>query len=370
LLLKSPLHDIHVELGAIFTEFAGYEMPLQYTSIREEHLNVRRNVGLFDVSHMGNVILAGKDVAKLLSLTTLEDATRINRNMGQYTAILREDATIIDDIIFLHLPDDRYMVVPNAGRSEVVTKWFNDIAKRFNLDVEAKDVSRDHVILAIQGPKSRETLSKIVDKDISNMPLFACDYTKVSDIDCIISRTGYTGELGFELQITPPENTKRIFYDILDAGKEFNIKPIGLGARDTLRLEKCFLLAGNEFEGGRTPLEAGLSWLINWDHDFIGKDALLKQKEKGDYERLTCLKCIDKGIPRHGYDVEKDGKKVGKISSGNISPCLNTGIALAYIKPEFREVGSILDIVIRNKKIRSKIVKPPFVSKDWVKENP
>ena len=368
--LRSYLHEIHVELGAKFTIFAGHEMPLQYTSIRDEHLNVRRNVGLFDVSHMGNVIIEGKDAARLLSLATLEDANRIEKNKGQYTAILREDGTIIDDTIFLHLPDEKYALVPNAGRSEVVTNWLNDVAEKNNLDAKAEDVSREYVILAIQGPKSRDLLRKIIDIDIENMPLFGCDYAKVNGVECIVSRTGYTGELGFELQITPPENAKKTFYDILDTGKEFNIKPIGLGARDTLRLEKCFLLAGNEFEGGRTPLEAGLSWLIKWDHDFIGKNALLRQKQDGKYERLTCLECIDKGIPRHSYMVEKNGKIVGKVSSGNISPCLNKGIALAYIKPEYREVGSILDIVIRDKKIRAKVVKPPFVSKDWARENP
>lgn len=361
--LKSPLHKIHEQLGAKFTEFAGHYMPLYYTSIKNEHLAVRRSVGLFDVSHMSNVWIEGKDAEKLLTLTTVEDASRIGEYRGQYTAILREDGTIIDDTIFLHLPE-KYMLIPNAGMNETVTQWLNEKAEEFSLDAKAEDVSREFVILAIQGPKSRETLQKLTDFDLSSLKLFGCAIDKVGGIECIISRTGYTGELGYELQITPPDNAFDLFMKIIDAGKEFDIKPIGLGARDTLRLEKCFALAGNEFEGGRTPLEANLSFIINWDHEFIGKEALLKQKEEGVKERLTYLRCIEKGMPRHGYDVEKNGERVGRVSSGGLSPCLNVGIAMAYVKTEYRKVGDILNIVIRNKRLKAEIVKPPFVGKE------
>jgi aminomethyltransferase len=171
------------------------------------------------------------------------------------------------------------------------------------------------------------------------------------------------------MQITPAENAKKVFKEILKAGEKFKIKPIGLGARDTLRLEKCFILAGNEFEGGRSPLEATLGWTINWDHDFIGKKALLKQKEKGDFERLTKMICTGKGIPRHGCEVQKNGKKVGKVSSGTLSPCLGKGIAMAYVHPEFRTVGETLEIIIRGKPVTAEIVKPPFVPKDWAEHN-
>lgn len=365
--LRSPLHKIHQELGARFTEFAGFQMPIQFSSIKDEHLTVRRSVGLFDVSHMGNVWIMGKDAEKLISLTTVEDASKIGDNMSQYTEILRENGAVIDDTIFMHL-GEKFMMIPNAGVSEIVTKWLSDKAKESNLDVKAEDVSRDFVILAIQGPKSRDTLQKLTDTDLNDVKFFGCQYIDISSVNCIISHTGYTGELGFELQITPPKNAEDLFYKILDVGKEFNIKPIGLGARDTLRLEKCFILAGNEFEGGRTPLEATLSWTINWDHDFIGKDALLKQKEKGDYERLTCLECIDKGIPRHGCVIKKYGKKVGTVTSGTLSPCLNKGIAMGYVSPDYREKDSILEIIVRDKSVEAKIVKPPFVPKDWGKK--
>ncbi len=365
---KSPLYNIHKDLGAKFTEFAGFEMPIQFSSIKDEHMTVRRSVGLFDVSHMSNVWITGKDAEKLISLTTVEDASRIGDGVSQYTAILREDGTVIDDTIFMHV-GEKYMIIPNAGMSTTVTKWLNDKAKEHNLNAKVEDVSRDFVILAIQGPKSRETLQKLTDIDLMTVKFFGCQYIDVAGVHCIISHTGYTGELGFELQITPPKEAEELFLKILDAGKEFNIKPIGLGARDTLRLEKCFILAGNEFEGGRTPLEAIMSWTINWDHEFIGKDALLKQKERGDYERLTCLECIDKGIPRHGCEIRKDGEKVGVVSSGTLSPCLNRGISMGYVHPEFRDAGNILEIVVRNKPMKARVVKPPFVKKDWVQQH-
>lgn len=368
MVLKSPLYNIHNDLGAKFTNFAGFEMPIQFSSIKDEHLAVRRSVGLFDVSHMSNIWIKGKDAENLITLTTVEDASRIRDHLSQYTAILREDGTVIDDTIFMHL-GKKYMIIPNAGMATTVTTWLNDKAKEHNLEAEAEDVSRGFVILAIQGPKSRDILQKLTDADLNTVKFFGCQYIDIAGINCIISHTGYTGELGFELQITPSKEAENVFLKILEAGKEFNIKPIGLGARDTLRQEKCFILAGNEFKDGRTPLEAIMSWTINWDHEFIGKDALLKQKEMGDYERLTCFECTDKGVPRHGCEIQKDRKKVGIVSSGTLSPCLNKGIAMGYVRPEFREVGNILEIIVRDKSLKARVVKPPFVKKDWAQQN-
>ena len=366
--LKSPLYNIHKELGAKFTEFAGFEMPIQFSSIKNEHLTVRKSVGLFDVSHMSNIWITGEGAEQLISLTTVEDAARIPDKKSQYTAILREDGTVIDDTIFMHL-GEKFMIIPNAGMSEIVTKWLNEKAEEHNICATAENVSKDFVILAVQGPKSRDTLQKLTKIDLKTVGFFGCQYIDIGGINCIISHTGYTGELGFELNITPTKEAKDVFQKILDAGKEFGIKPVGLGARDTLRLEKCFILAGNEFKGGRTPLEATMSWTINWDHDFIGKEALLKQKEQGDYERLTCLECIDRGIPRNGCEIQKNGKKVGTVTSGTLSPCLNKGIAMGYVPPDFREKDSILEIIIRDKTVKSKVVKPPFVPKDWAQQH-
>ena len=365
---KSALNDIHKKLGAKFTEFAGFEMPIQYTSIKDEHLTVRRTVGLFDVSHMSNVWITGEEAKELITLTTVEDASRIDDEKSQYTVITNKDGTIIDDTIFMHL-GEKYMIIPNAGMADIVTKWLNDKADEYDICTNVENVSKDYAILAIQGPKSRDTLQKLTKTDLKTIDFFGCRYIDIADINCIISHTGYTGELGFELQIKVSDKPEKVFEKILEAGKEFDIKPIGLGARDTLRLEKCFILAGNEFKGGRTPLEATLSWTINWDHDFIGKKAILEQKEKGDYDRLTCIQMIDKGIPRQGCVIKKDGKEVGVVTSGTMSPCLNRGIAMGYVKPDFREKDSILEIIIRDKPVKAMVVKPPFVPKDWLQKN-
>jgi aminomethyltransferase len=364
MVLRSPLYDTQVKLGATFTEFAGFEMPIQYSSIRDEHFVVRKKVGLFDVTHMSNVWITGPDATKLISLTTVEDASRIEDGKSQYTEILQEDGAIIDDTIFMHL-GQRFMMIPNAGMNQVVTTWLNTQAKKHQLKAKAEDVSREYVILAIQGPKSKETLQKITDTNLDAIKFFGCQMEAVAGVECIISHTGYTGELGFELQITPTKKAVAVFDAILTAGKEFGIQPIGLGARDTLRLEKAFMLAGNEFEGGRTPLEATLGWTIFWDHDFIGKDALLKQKEHGTFQRMTCLECVEKGIPRHHCQISQDGAAVGMVTSGTLSPCLNKGIAMGYVAPGKREVGTVLDIMIRDKPVKAKVIKPPFVPKDW-----
>lgn len=366
MVFRSPLYQHQQKLGAKFTEFAGYEMPLQYSSIKEEHLTVRKTVGLFDVSHMSNVWISGKDAEKLLALTTVEDASRIPDGLSQYTEILREDGTIIDDTIFMHL-DNKYMIIPNAGMNTIVTSWLQQHAKNHRLDVKISDVSHDYVILAVQGPQSKETLQPLTKTNLTSVKFFGCQEIIVANQPCIISHTGYTGELGFELTITPAPAAEKIFTAILEQGKLHNIKPIGLGARDTLRMEKGFMLAGNEFANGRTPLEATLAWTINWDHEFIGKTALLKLKEQGSYQRLTNLKCIDKGIPRQGTEIQKNGSTVGIITSGTLSPCLNTGIALGYVNPDSREPGTQLNIIIRGKPIAAEVVKPPIVSKDWLK---
>jgi aminomethyltransferase len=364
----SPLYELQKKLGARFTEFARFKMPIQYSSIKDEHLTVRKSVGIFDVSHMSNVWITGEDAESLISLTTIEDASKIEDNTSQYTALLKEDGTVIDDTIFMHL-GDKYMMIPNAGMADIVTDWLNKKAEEKNICATAENVSEDYVILAIQGPKSRDTLQKLTLTNLKTVGFFKCQRINLAGVDCILSHTGYTGELGFELQISTADKVEEIFKKIFKAGKEFGIKPIGLGARDTLRLEKGFILAGNEFKGGRTPLEAVMSYFINWDHEFIGKDALLKQKEEGSYERLTSLICIEKGIPRPDYEIQKDGKKVGMITSGTMSPCLNTGIALGYVHPDYREKENILEIIIRNQPIKATVVRTPMVPKDWVSQN-
>lgn len=357
--MKSPLHELHEELGATFTTFSGYEMPLKYTSIQDEHINVRRNVGIFDVSHMGNMFVRGSDAGKFISKITATDAGKIGIGMGAYTVVLRDDGTIIDDEVFLHIRDDEYMFIPNAGRNRDVESWF--VEHTDGMDVDIEDVSQEFVIIAVQGPLSGNLSREVMDIDIDTLGFFECRELEPENGRVIVSRTGYTGEKGCEFYVRPTGEGKEIFRKLLESGKKYGIKPVGLGARDTLRLEKGFALAGNEFAGGRTPLEAGLGWLINWEHDFVGREALMRQK-KGNYEKMIFLECVDKGIPRHGHIVEKDGAAAGVVTSGTFSPCLKKGIAMAYIKPGYGEAEEF-DIVSNNRKIRAKKVKPPFVKK-------
>ncbi|KAA0014079.1 MAG: glycine cleavage system aminomethyltransferase GcvT [Thermoplasmata archaeon] len=360
--MKTALYELHKELGATFTNFMGYEMPLKYTSVQEEHLNVRHRVGIFDVGHMGNIFVRGKDAMKFISKITVENAEKITEGKGQYTLLLNYDGDILDDEVFLHLKNE-YLFIPNSGMHKKIAEWMKENAEG---DVEIEDVSSDYSILAVQGPLCLDVLREIISFDIASLPLFGCyEIKNEMKIDfegrCIISRTGYTGERGYELYIHPAEEAVQLFKKILEAGKKYGIMPVGLGARDTLRLEKGFMLACNEFEGGRNPIEAGLEWCIDWEHEFIGKDALIEFKKKEDYEKITFLECIEAGIPRKG-DIVAKNEEIGIVTSGNFSPCLKKGIALAYIKTSHRNIGDEVYIEGR-RKIKARIVKGPFVKK-------
>ncbi|MCD6448322.1 MAG: glycine cleavage system aminomethyltransferase GcvT [Thermoplasmata archaeon] len=364
--MKTALYELHEKLGATFTNFMGYEMPLRYTSVQEEHLNVRHNVGIFDVSHMGNIFVRGNDAEKFISRITVERAEKIKEGMGQYTVLLDEKGNIIDDEVFLHIGKNEYLFIPNAGMHERIAAWMKENAAG---NVEIEDVSNDYSIIAIQGPKCVETLQEILNFDLSGIKFFGCSEISREDFDisfegerCIISRTGYTGEKGYEMYIYPAEAAISIFEELLERGKKYNAMPVGLAARDTLRLEKGFMLACNEFEGGRNPIEGGLEWIIDWEHDFIGKEALLEFKKRGEYEKITFLECIDAGIPRQHDSIFIHEEKIGVITSGNFSPCLRKGIALGYISTKYRKEGN--EVIIKGRKdIRAKIIKGPFVKK-------
>ena len=349
--LQTPLHAAHAALGASFVEFAGYDMPVHYGSIKDEHAAVRTAVGLFDVSHMSNLWVTGPKAAKALAKVTPSNPDEVPVGKGKYTVVLRDDGTIVDDAFYFKLAADRFFVIPNAGRNLAVLE---SLAQHMP-GVKVEDVTRDFGILALQGPKARDVLAAA---STSTPPKFhhLVDMT-LAGVTCMASGTGYTGEKGVELYV-PASGLPAVWDHLLAVGKAHGIRPIGLGARDTLRLEKGYCLAGNEFEGGRTPLEAGLEWAMDWRGDFLGKARLQRQKDAGDHVRLVGL-LQEKGIPRHGYPVHKDGQTIGKVTSGTLSPTLGQGIALAYVKGV--GLGDEVNVEVRGKAMPATVVKTPFV---------
>ena len=353
-LKRTALHAQHVALGGRMVEFAGYEMPVQYTSILEEHEAVRSAAGLFDVSHMSNLWVRGPDAVNTLSKALVADVGAVPVGGSKYTAVLRDDGAILDDLYVFHLPKG-YHVIPNAGQNEVVAQRIASMG-----DAQVEDVSARTAILALQGPKAQPILEAALGRSFADLKRFHLTQAPSLGEDAFVSRTGYTGEDGFEL-VFPAERAPETWELLLKVGKAHGLKPAALGARDTLRLEKGYCLAGNEFAGGRTPLEAGLGWLIHWDHDFAGKAPLAAQKAAGAKRKLVGLKVTGKGIPRHGMPVAKDGKEVGEVTSGTMSPTLKEGIALAYVETPLAVAGTELDIVVREKPVAARVVKLPFV---------
>jgi aminomethyltransferase len=353
-LKRTALHALHVELGARMVEFAGYDMPVQYTGILEEHEAVRTAAGIFDVSHMSNLWVTGPHATDTLSKALVADASRIPVGGTKYSVALRDDATILDDLYVFHLPKG-YHVIPNAGMNEAVAQRIRQMGQ-----APVEDATDRTAILALQGPKSPIILEEVVGRSFDDLKRFHLTQAPALGQDAFISRTGYTGEDGFEL-VFPAANARDVFERLLKAGKPHGLQPVGLGARDTLRLEKGYCLAGNEFAGGRTPLEAGLSWLVAWDHEFAGKGPLEKQRATGPKQKLAGLKVAGKGIPRHGMPVQAGGHVVGVVTSGTHSPTLQTGIALAYVEKEHAGVGTRLAIDVRGKSVDADVVKLPFV---------
>jgi aminomethyltransferase len=354
-LKRTALHDLHVKLGARMVPFAGYDMPVQYAGVLDEHEAVRKAAGLFDVSHMSNLWVAGPDAAATLSKVLVADVGQVPMGGTKYTAILRDDGTILDDLYVFHAPRG-YHVVPNAGMNEVVAQRIRQMGK-----APVQDVTSETAILALQGPRAEAILEAALGRSFADLKRFHLTQAPELGQDAFVSRTGYTGEDGFELFL-PASRAVATFEKLLQVGKPHGLVPAGLGARDTLRLEKGYCLAGHEFEGGRTPLEAGLGWLVHWDHEFAGKAALVKQKAEGVKRKLVGLRATGKGIPRQGMPVAaKEGREVGVVTSGTMSPTLKEGIALAYVDTAHAAVGSELDVLVRGKPLAARVVKLPFV---------
>ncbi len=353
----TPLHAWHAAHGATFTEFAGYDMPVHYGSINDEHHTVRQAVGLFDVSHMSNVEVSGPGAAAALSMACPFAADDLELGRGKYTVVLREDATILDDCFVFRLAQDSFLVIPNAGQNTAVAQALRQAASTGSgaSSTHIDDVTPEWAIFALQGPRAREALG---DATSSDPPKFhRITDMEIAGVSCRVSGTGYTGEKGVEVYV-PARHAEAVWTRLHDAGQPHGLRAIGLGARDTLRLEKGYALAGNEFAGGRHPLEAGLGWLIDWDVPFAAREALGSIKASGKYPRLRGL-VQPKGVPRAGYVVKREGQAVGTITSGTRSPTLQTGIALAYLDADVA-VGDAVAVDVRGRQQPAQVVKPPF----------
>lgn len=360
---RTPLSERHVELGGRMVEFAGWYMPVQFTGIIDEHSTVRNKAGLFDLGHMGQVDVRGDDALAFLQYITTNDVARLEPGQAQYSMLLLPTGCPIDDIIVYRRPDgDGFFVVVNAANAERDVAWMHEQReKRSDLDVSVEDVSDVTGMIAIQGPLAESILQRIAEDDLSDVEYFSAIETTVNQVPCMVARTGYTGEDGFEIYC-PIEQTVAIWNRLLEVGEEDGIKPIGLGARDTLRLEAKMALYGNELSESITPLEVGLSWAVKLDKgDFIGRDALVKQKEDGVKRRLVGFKMVERGgVPRAHYDVQVDGKRIGFVTSGTSSPTLGENIGLALIEKSYAGVGKPLQIVIRGKAVAAEQIRTPF----------
>jgi aminomethyltransferase len=357
-----PLNDLHVALGAKMVPFAGFNMPVRYSSDLEEHMAVRNSVGVFDVSHMGEFTLKGPQALDLIQRVTSNDASKLVDGQAQYSCLPNDKGGIVDDLIVYKIKDEDYMLVVNASNIDKDWNWIS----QFNTHgVSMKNISDDICLFAVQGPKAVATLQKLTSADLSSVKYYHFLISKFAGIDnVILSNTGYTGAGGFEIYIHR-DHAEKIWNAIFDAGKEFNIKPIGLGARDTLRLEMGFCLYGNDIDDTTSPLEAGLGWITKFTKDFTNSAALKKQKETGVGRKLIGFKMIDKGIPRHDYVIKDEaGNSIGKVTSGTMSPVLGIGIGLGYVTTEHANPGKEIFIDVRGRALRALVQKLPLIAKE------
>ena len=355
------LHDKHVKLGAKMVDFAGWHMPVQYSSIIEEHKTVRDAVGIFDVSHMGEIIVSGEDSLPFLNKIVPQDISKLIDKKAVYCQLTNKNGGIIDDLIIYKLEEKKYLIIANASRIDEDLNWM--VRNKVGFEVSIVNESHNYSLLAVQGPKTKDLMQTL---GIHELPgFFYIKRGELFNINVWISRTGYTGEDGVEILVRN-EFSEYLWDKLLEAGQEYGIKPIGLGARDTLRLEAALHLYGNDLDEETTPIEAGLSWSIpkNKADDYNGKEVIEAQLTNGGRKKLIGLKMLDRNIARHGYDVYYNNEKIGVVTSGGISPIRGDNIALAYIKPlDNLAVGSTIQILIRDKLHNAEIVKKPFVEK-------
>ncbi len=352
------LVDTHTKLGAKMVPFAGYLMPVSYSGLNDEHVTVRSAVGVFDVSHMGEFILKGENALDLIQRVTSNDAAVLQNDKIQYSCLPNDKSGIVDDLLVYRIDEKTYMLVVNASNIEKDWNWI----QKFNTkNVEMHNISDKTSLLAVQGPKAILALQKLTDVNLSEIPYYTFKKGKFAGLDnVIISNTGYTGAGGFELYFEN-EVAEKVWDAVFKAGAEYGIKPIGLGARDTLRLEMGFCLYGNDIDDTTSPIEAGLGWITKFNKDFTNKAALAEQKEKGVTKKLVGFEMVDRGIPRHDYEIaDASGKVIGKVTSGTQSPSLNKAIGMGYVPTAFAKADSEIFIIIRDKPIKAKVVKIPF----------
>lgn len=358
---RTKFYNAHKNAGAKLVEFAGYEMPVQYTSIIEEHKAVRESVGVFDVSHMGEIFVEGENALSFVQHITTNDASKLVPGKVQYSAMCYEDGGIVDDLLVYMISDKKYLLVVNGANIE---KDFDWMKKNNPMNAELVNASDEYSLLAVQGPNSTAIVQKLCDDKIE-MDYYTFTLTKIAGIEMILSRTGYTGEIGYELYFTGDEkDAELVWNELMKAGEEFNIKPAGLGCRDTLRLEMGYCLYGNDIDQTTNPLEAGLGWITKLKKgDFIASDVLKKIKEEGLKRKLVPMIAKEKSFPRHGYEISKDGRNIGVITSGTVSPILDKPIALGYVETDYAAEGEEVYFLIRNKEVPAIVVKLPFVKK-------
>ncbi|MEO5599831.1 MAG: glycine cleavage system aminomethyltransferase GcvT [Cyclobacteriaceae bacterium] len=354
-----PLNDVHVKLGGKMVPFAGYNMPVRYSSDIEEHMTVRNGVGVFDVSHMGEFTIKGPHALDLIQRVTTNDASRLVNGQAQYSSLPNDIGGLVDDLIVYKINDDDYLIVVNASNIEKDWNWIS----KFNTKrAEMQNISDDICLFAVQGPKTVEVLQKLTKSNLKSIPYYHFVVGEFSGVpNVIMSNTGYTGAGGFEIYVNK-KFAKKIWGDIFNAGKDVNIKPIGLGARDTLRLEMGFCLYGNDIDDTTSPLEAGLGWITKFTKEFTNSANLKKQKEEGIKRKLVGFKMIDKGIPRHDYQIKNaEGSIIGRVTSGTMSPLLGIGIGLGYVTMEYAGEGKEIFIDVRGKNIKAKVQKTPLI---------
>lgn len=358
---NTALTHIHEQLGAKMVPFAGYNMPVQYEGVNAEHETVRNGVGVFDVSHMGEFLLTGPKVLDLIQKISSNDASTLTIGRAQYSCMPNANGGIVDDLIIYKIKDEQYLLVVNASNIEKDWTW---ISSHNDMGVEMRDLSEDYSLLAIQGPKAVEAMQSLTSVDLSQIKYYHFEVADFAGIEhVIISATGYTGSGGFEIYCKNSE-VEQVWNKVFEAGEAFGIKPIGLAARDTLRLEMGFCLYGNDIDDTTSPLEAGLGWITKFTKDFVNSENLKKQKEEGVSRKLVAFELLERGIPRHDYEiVDVNGNVIGKVTSGTQSPSLNKAIGLGYVPTALATEGSEIYIRIRNKDIKAAVVKLPFYKK-------